>query len=108
MSTAELCSVAAKFDVNFGEFLVYYPDTAVYACDVLLCPDDDGGFSAHCLNLRGVVSQGDDEADAISNIRDAFRETVLYYRDKGQQIPFGIVDVERTPNCIIKKIDVSI
>ena len=79
-----------------------------YDCRVLLCPEEEGGFSAHCLNLPGVISQGDTVSEAMENIRDAFRETLLYYREAQTSIPWDAVDVERTPGCQEKATTVRI
>jgi len=68
-----------------------------YQCRALLCPEPEGGFSAHCVNLRGVISQGDSEAEAIENIADAFRETLLYCRDSGEKPLWGSVEVDAPP-----------
>ena len=105
MSTAELQNTR---DVEFClESYNQFDHETVYRCNFILCPEDVG-FSAHCLNLRGVISEGDDEAEAIRNISDAFRETVLYYRESNLAIPFGYVAIEKTPGCREKTVDVSI
>jgi predicted RNase H-like HicB family nuclease len=80
---------------------------AVLRCDALLCPEETG-FSIVCVNLRGVISQGETEAEAIENIQDAFRETVRYYRDANEQIPWGDVEIERTPGSRMKYLAVRI
>lgn len=105
MSTAELQNTC-DFGFEVRDYKVFEHET-VFRCDVLLSQEEDG-FSAQCTNLPGVISQGDDEADAMRNICDAFRETILYYRENNLAIPFGKVDVERTPNCREKFVDVRI
>lgn len=40
---------------------------------VVLHPSDEG-FSVHCPGLPGCWSQGETEAEALENIRDASRE----------------------------------
>lgn len=87
--------------------LEQFEHECAFRCNFLLCPED-AGFSVHCLNLPGVVSQGDDESEAIANICDAFRETVLYYRESGQKIPWGPVEVERSAGCREKSVVVRI
>ena len=59
-----------------------------YECKVILCPEKEGGFSAHALNIAGVVSEGDSSADALRNIADAFRATIEYHLESGDQIPW--------------------
>ena len=41
----------------------------------------DEGFSVSCPGLPGCWSQGDTEADALANIRDAIREYLLVRED---------------------------
>jgi predicted RNase H-like HicB family nuclease len=66
-----------------------------FECRAVFCPEEEGGFSAHCINLAGVVSQGDTLPEAIENIADAFRETILYYQSVNAAIPWSEVDVDR-------------
>lgn len=39
--------------------------------DVVLEPSDEGGYTVHVPSLRGCVSQGETEEEALENIRDA-------------------------------------
>ena len=39
--------------------------------DVILEPSDDGGYTVYAPGLRGCVSEGDTEEEALDNIRDA-------------------------------------
>ncbi len=39
--------------------------------DVVLEPSDEGGYTVHVPSLRGCVSQGETEDEALENIRDA-------------------------------------
>lgn len=41
--------------------------------DVCLTEEDEGGFSIECLSLRGCISQGETEEEAVKNIKDAMR-----------------------------------
>lgn len=88
MSTAELIGGANTMLVNVDCKLTRFPHDEVLECRAYLCPEEEGGFSIHCINLAGVMSQGDDESEAIENIKDAFRETVNYYRDSGKPVPW--------------------
>lgn len=72
----------------------------VYECRVVFVPEEEGGYSAHCLNLPGVISQGDDVNEAIENIADAFRETILYHLEAKEDIPWEDVDVDRPKGTI--------
>lgn len=59
-----------------------------YECRVLLCPETEGGFSAHALNIAGVVSEGDSVDEALANIADAFKATIQYHLDSKCDIPW--------------------
>lgn len=69
------------------------PENA-FECRVLLQPEDCGGFSAHALNLKGIVSEGDTEEEALRNIADAFRGAIAVYAESGMDIPWGPVDID--------------
>lgn len=68
-----------------------------YECRVLLCPAEEGGFTAFATNLTGVISEGDTEQEAIANIMEAFVAVVADYLANGETIPWGNVEVERRP-----------
>lgn len=66
-----------------------------YQCRVWLIPDADGdGYTAIAVRLPGVVSEGDTIEEALTNIKDAFRQAILTYRDHGVDIPWNNVDPE--------------
>ena len=50
--------------------------------DVVLDPSDEGGFTVHVPALRGCVSEGDTEEEALENIKDA----IACWLDTWQQI----------------------
>jgi predicted RNase H-like HicB family nuclease len=74
-------------------------DTTTYECRVLLCPETNGGYSAHALRLPGVVSQGETIEEALRNIEDAFRGAIAVYREENQAIPWERIEIERTIGC---------
>lgn len=74
----------------------------VFECRVLLCPEDEGGYSAHALRLPGVVSQGDSIEEALGNVEDAFRETLISYREDNRDIPWAAVEIDRPIGSIEK------
>jgi predicted RNase H-like HicB family nuclease len=39
--------------------------------DVVLEPSEDGGYTVYVPSLRGCVSEGETEEEALENIRDA-------------------------------------
>jgi predicted RNase H-like HicB family nuclease len=72
------------------------PGPRVYECRAVLCPEAEGGYSVHALNLPGVVSQGETFREALANIAEAFRAAVSYYLETHGTIPWSPVDVERS------------
>lgn len=65
-----------------------------YECRVLLCPEEEEGFSAHALNIAGVVSEGDTINEALRNIADAFKATIEYHLESNTPIPWRDGDPE--------------
>ncbi len=80
---------------------------AVYQCRILICPEEDGGFSAVALKFPGVITQGDTLEETLENARDAFRETIQYYKEIGEPVPFKDVEVDRGPGCFERWIVVN-
>ena len=68
-----------------------------YRCRVILCPEEDGGFSALAQRLPGVVSQGETEDEALRNISEAFRGAVQMYLEDGGGIPWQDSDETALP-----------
>jgi antitoxin HicB len=66
-----------------------------YQCRVLLCPESEGGFSAHAIRLPGVVSEGDTEAEALANVADAFQAVIQTFLDENRPIPWQDSEIER-------------
>ncbi len=71
-----------------------------HECRVLLCPEEEGGYSAHALRLPGVVSQGESVAEALDNISDAFRAALLVYREQDETIPWADLQIDRPKGSI--------
>ena len=65
-------------------------------CRALVCPEDEGGFAAYSLRLQGVASQGETENEAVENLADAFRETILAYEQLGTAVPWSDVEICRS------------
>jgi predicted RNase H-like HicB family nuclease len=86
-------------DIKLSPWESFEHETA-FECRVILLPEaEDGGYSAHCVNLPGVISQGETAQEAIENIIEAFRETVLHYREAKATIPWKLVIVDRLPGA---------
>lgn len=67
----------------------------VFECRVLLCPEGEGGYSAHALRLPGVASQGSTIGEALENIKEAFRGAIAVYQEENGQIPWEQVTMDR-------------
>ncbi len=63
-----------------------------YRCEVILCPEEEGGYSVLLKRLPGVVSQGETEAEALANIAEAFRGAVQMYLQDAHGIPWQDID----------------
>ena len=74
----------------------------MYECRVVICPESEGGFSAHALRLPGVVSQGETIEESLANIADAFRAAMGVYSERDLTIPWQDVDVERTEGAMVR------
>ncbi len=94
------------------EAIVMLPDRLddenTYECRVLLCPEKDGGYSAHALRLPGVVSQGESKEEALENIADAFRAAISVYREQGEAIPWTNLQIDRPERSIERWILVNV
>ena len=65
-----------------------------------LCPEEEGGFSIFAIHLAGVVSQGDTEAEAVENIREAFLAMLESCQKHNEPLPFSAQPVvELAPDC---------
>jgi predicted RNase H-like HicB family nuclease len=53
----------------------------------MLYTDEDGFWIAECPSLPGCVSQGDSEAEAIVNIREAIDGYIESLRAHGDPVP---------------------
>lgn len=85
-----------------------HAESSIYQCRIILCPETEGGFSAHATRLPGVVSEGDTEVDAISNVKEAFRMAIKAYRDSGQTVPWENVQIDLCPGASERWIAVDV
>ena len=51
--------------------------------NVVLEPDEEGGFTAQCVELPAAVSQGDTKEEAMANIKEAIELVLEVRRDQG-------------------------
>jgi len=58
-----------------------------YSFSVVLEPQEDGGFTVLVPALPEVVTEGDDEKEALANAREAIQAILAYRRENGIPIP---------------------
>jgi predicted RNase H-like HicB family nuclease len=86
---------------------VFAPKSA-YHVVVTLVPEPGGGFSAYSPLLPGAHSQGETDAEAIENIRDAVRGLIEEYSATGTEIPWTSDDGERPADSLDRGILVHV
>lgn len=77
-------------EAPIGEVRIHWerPGGNSYGAEVRLVPDESGGFTVHVPELPGVVSEGETEQEALSNIREALAAAIESYRESGDKIPW--------------------
>lgn len=110
MVTADLVEERQGSDrLTFAEiFRLEWFSGSTYECRAVVCPEQDGGYSAHALRLPGVVSQGDTVDEAMKNLVEAFRGTIQVYRDEEQQIPWQDIGLDRPTGSVERWILVNV
>ena len=68
------------------------------AITVILEPEEDGGYSIHCLALPGCSSQGDTLEEALAIIREAISGILKVRQQEGMAPP------KETPGIVAKEI----
>ena len=53
----------------------------------LIEKDEDEGYVAQCLELKGIYGQGKTEQEAINDVLQALDVAIDYYREKNLEIP---------------------
>ncbi len=54
---------------------------------IILYPGEDGHWVVECPSLPGCVSQGEDKATAVSNIREAIEGYIAALKEDGLPVP---------------------
>jgi predicted RNase H-like HicB family nuclease len=54
---------------------------------IILYPGEDGFWVVECPSLPGCVSQGEDKAKAVSNIREAIDGYIAALEEDGLPVP---------------------
>jgi antitoxin HicB len=68
-----------------------------YCFSVILEPQEGGGFTVFVPPLPEVITEGDNEQEALANAEEAIRAIVEYRRDNGIPIP---ADADPQVRCI--------
>ena len=79
-----------------------------FECRVVLCPEPEGGYSAHAIRLRGVASQGESVSEALENIKEAFRGAIAVYQEDKQGIPWEPITIDRPAGSLERWILVDV
>jgi predicted RNase H-like HicB family nuclease len=58
---------------------------------VILIPDESGGYVVEVPSLPGCYSQGETEAEALANIREAIELHIEDMIDAGEDVPAPIL-----------------
>jgi predicted RNase H-like HicB family nuclease/predicted RNA binding protein YcfA (HicA-like mRNA interferase family) len=59
----------------------------MYMMQVILIPDEDGGYAVEVPSLPGCISQGDTMDEALDNIREAIQTWIEDAQVHGEEIP---------------------
>src|SRR5205085_2601924 len=70
-----------------------FPNQSDFCCLIRLIAEEDG-FSIYSPSLPGAASQGDTEAEAVANIKEAIVGLIESYMFLGKEIPW-----EATPEA---------
>jgi antitoxin HicB len=61
--------------------------TAIYSYSVILEPLEGGGFTALVPALPEVITEGDNEQEALANAEEAIRAIIEYRQEQGIALP---------------------
>jgi predicted RNase H-like HicB family nuclease len=59
---------------------------------IVITPDEDGGYVVECPSLPGCYSQGDTLDEAIANIREAIELYIEVLQEENRPIPEDKLD----------------
>lgn len=66
-----------------------------YRYSVVLEPQEGGGFTALVPALPEVVTEGETEAEALANAKEAIRAVLAFRRERGLAIPDDAIPAVR-------------
>ena len=55
---------------------------------ILIEADEDSGFTARCLELKGIYGQGEIEEEALQDIQAALDLALEYYQEEKLRLPY--------------------
>lgn len=64
------------------------PDSIAVECRGFVYQDEDGRFCAYATRLPGAYGEGENQAEAFSDLCDAFTFALEMYIEKGKEIPW--------------------
>jgi len=56
--------------------------------------NDDGSYTAYCVELPGAISEDDSENAAVNRLREAFSLVIDDYKASGKAVPWVKRDIE--------------
>jgi antitoxin HicB len=59
--------------------------------EVIFEPQSEGGFTVYSPDLPGMVTEGDTLEEATANAQEAIELYVESMRERGKQVPLGVV-----------------
>lgn len=60
---------------------------------VILEPQEEGGFTARCVELPGAISQGETKSEALENIKEAIGLILEVLREDLESLNSGNAEV---------------
>ncbi len=66
---------------------------------IILEKEEEGGYSAQCLELPGAISQGESKEEALNNIREAI-EAVLEVLNQEVKELREVVEISAVEVCV--------
>ena len=63
------------------------PGVTTTTRQVILIPDETGGYTVEVPSLPGCFSEGDTQAEALTNIQEAIELWIEDAREHGEDIP---------------------
>ena len=83
--------VGADFVDTLGRWEMFDEnDDKTIQCRIVICPEEEGGFSAYASRLAGVAGQGETIEECLADVKESFCAVISTYREIGQEIPAAL------------------